>query len=184
MGGILSLTNVLKQVSTGDPKAWTALVQLLYTDLRRVAAAQLRAEPPGQTLQPTELVHEAYLRLSEYRKKDWQNRAHFCAAAAAVMRHVLVERARRRRSRGKLICVEIDESCASPPDLAVDLIDLDRALKELARIDERLCHIVVMRYFGGLTVEDVAEVLDISSKTVNRDWAVARAFLLGRIHPQ
>ncbi len=179
-----SVSGVLKQVAGGEEGAWGALVELLYPDLRRVAAARMRSEAAGQTLQPTELVHEVYLRLSGCTNKNWQSRAHFCAAASVVMRHILVDRARHRHSCGQRVPImEVDDRDSGLAGSA-DLIDLDRALQDLAGIDERLSRIVEMRYFGGLTVEEAAEVLGISDKTVKRDWSLARAFLHGRIHPK
>jgi RNA polymerase sigma-70 factor (ECF subfamily) len=180
-----SATGALSQLARGDAGAWEGLVRLLYTDLHRVAATQLGRERPGQTLQPTDLVHEAYVRLSAYRNKSWENRTHFFACAARVMRRILVDRARRKRLR---------EDCS--PEIAlngnglgltgapVDLLDLDRALDELALLEQRLCDVVELRYFGGLTVEEAAEALQVSPKTVKRDWSVARAFLHGRLKQQ
>jgi RNA polymerase sigma factor (TIGR02999 family) len=153
-----------------------------YLELRRLAAAYLRRERPGQTLQPTALVHEAYLRLAKDKPGRWQNRAHFCAIAANSMRQILVERARARAAvkRGggqqRLTLVDnIDAGDAGPAP--VDLLALDQALTRLAALDAQQARIVELRYFGGLSVEETAEALEISPATVKRDWSVARAFL-------
>ena len=178
----VAITEVLNDLSRGERGAWSKVFQLLYGDLRRVAGAQLRREAHCHTLQPTDLVHAAYLRLSSFRKKQWENRTHFCASAAFVMRRILVDEARRRRLRQRNAeALTLNGSSLDASRRTVDLLDLDRALNELCAIEERLGRIVELRYFGGLTVEETAEVLGISAKTVKRDWSVARAFLRGRI---
>jgi RNA polymerase sigma factor (TIGR02999 family) len=155
-----------------------------YQELRRLAAAYLRRERPGQTLQPTALVHEAYLRLAKDKPGRWQNRAHFCAIAANAMRQILVERARARAAikRGggqpKITLVENLEAGAGDVRPApVDLLAVDQALERLAALDAQQARVVELRYFGGLSVEETAEALGISPATVKRDWSVARAFL-------
>jgi RNA polymerase sigma-70 factor (ECF subfamily) len=158
-----------------------------YQELRRLAAAYLRRERPGQTLQPTALVHEAYIRLLKDKPGRWQNRAHFCAIAANAMRQILVERARARaalkRGGGQPRVTLVDGLAAAPDDSPVDLLALDQALSRLAELDAQQARIVELRYFGGLSVEETADALHISPATVKRDWSVARAFLareLGR----
>jgi RNA polymerase sigma factor (TIGR02999 family) len=160
-----------------------------YQELRRLAAAYLRRERPGQTLQPTALVHEAYLRLAKDRPGRWQNRAHFCAIAANAMRQILVERARARAAikRGggqpKVTLVEnLDAGADAARPAPVDLLAIDQALERLAALDPQQARIVELRYFGGLSVEETAEALGISPATVKRDWSVARAFLAQQLH--
>jgi RNA polymerase sigma-70 factor, ECF subfamily len=155
-----------------------------YQELRRLATAYLRRERPGQTLQPTALVHEAYLRLAKAKPGRWQNRAHFCAIAANAMRQILVERARARAAlkRGggqpKVTLVEnLDAAGGDNRPAPVDLLAVDQALERLAALDAQQARIVELRYFGGLSVEETAEALGISPATVKRDWSVARAFL-------
>jgi RNA polymerase sigma factor (TIGR02999 family) len=154
-----------------------------YQELRRLAAAYLRRERPGQTLQPTALVHEAYLRLAKDKPGRWQNRAHFCAIAANAMRQILVERARARAAikRGggqpKVTLVENLEAGGDNRPAPVDVLAIDEALERLAALDAQQARIVELRYFGGLSVEETAEALGISPATVKRDWSVARAFL-------
>lgn len=155
-----------------------------YQELRRLAAAYLRRERPGQTLQPTALVHEAYLRLAKDKPGRWQNRAHFCAIAANAMRQILVERARARAAikRGggqpKVTLVEnLDAAGGDNRPAPVDLLAVDQALERLAALDAQQARIVELRYFGGLSVEETADALGISPATVKRDWSVARAFL-------
>jgi RNA polymerase sigma factor (TIGR02999 family) len=154
-----------------------------YQELRRLAAAYLRRERPGQTLQPTALVHEAYLRLAKDKPGRWQNRAHFCAIAANAMRQILVERARARAAikRGggqpKVTLIENLDAGGGTSPAPVDLLAVDQALDRLAALDAQQARIVELRYFGGLSVEETAEALGISPATVKRDWSVARAFL-------
>jgi len=156
---------------------------LVYNELRKIAGSYLRRERPGQTLQATALVHEAYVRLISEKSHNWQNRTHFLAIAALSMRQILVQRARARKAAkrgGDPARVEFDVALMpstgdSPGD--VDLIALDLALERLAAISERQAKIVELRYFGGLSVEETGEVLDISPATVKRDWTLARAWL-------
>jgi RNA polymerase sigma-70 factor (ECF subfamily) len=161
-----------------------------YQELRRLAAAYLRRERPGQTLQPTALVHEAYLRLAKDKPGRWQNRAHFCAIAANAMRQILVERARARGAikRGggqpRVTLIEgIEPGAQAAKPAPVDLLALDQALTRLAALDDQQARVVELRYFGGLSVEETAEALGISPATVKRDWSVARAFLAQQLGP-
>ncbi|HSL21938.1 MAG TPA: sigma-70 family RNA polymerase sigma factor [Vicinamibacterales bacterium] len=151
----------------------------VYAELRRVAAAYLRRERPGQTLQPTALVNEAYVRLAGQHPR-FQNRAHFCAIAANAMRQILVERARARGAQkrgGGAPRITLNEQLAASPEPPVDLQALDEALTRLAALDAQQARIVELRFFGGLSVEETAEALGVSPATVKRHWAVARAWL-------
>jgi RNA polymerase sigma factor (TIGR02999 family) len=153
---------------------------LVYQELRRLAAAYLRRERPGQTLQPTALVHEAYLRLMKDRPDRWQTRAHFCAIAAHSMRQILIERARARGAKkrgGAQPRVTLDEGLVAGGERSFDLVALDEALERLAAIDPEQARLVELRFFGGLTVEETANAMDMSPATVKRHWAVARAWL-------
>jgi RNA polymerase sigma factor (TIGR02999 family) len=171
------LTSLLNTLPPGDPAAAEQLLPLVYEDLRRLAAHHLAGELPGQTLQPTALVHEAYLRLTGAR---WDSRGHFFAAAALAMRRILVENARRKRSRkhgGGLVRQSFDEALLSAPEPREDLLALDEALTELAAGDRAAADLVQLRYFGGLSIPDAAEVLGISPRTADRLWSYARAWL-------
>ena len=164
-----------------DDRQVDALLPVVYEELRRLAAAYLRRERPGQTLQPTALVHEAYLRLMKDRPDRWQNRAHFCAIAAHSMRQILIERARARGAQkrgGAQPRVTLDEGLvAGQPSSTVDLVALDQALERLEAVDPEQARLVELRFFGGLTIEETAEAMNISPATVKRHWTVARAWL-------
>ncbi|MBO0861558.1 MAG: sigma-70 family RNA polymerase sigma factor [Chloracidobacterium sp.] len=177
---------LLDQHREGRAEAFGRLMALVYDDLRRLAAWQLRTERPEHTLQPTALVHEAYLRLAGQNPVDWQNKAHFFALAAQVMRHILVDHARGRqrdkRGGGKS-SVSLDEALELSHPNEPDLIELDEALNTLARQDARKSRIVELRYFGGLSIEETADTMGISPATVRREWTLAKAWLrheLGR----
>ena len=165
----------------GDAPNLDALMPAVYAELRRLAAHYLKGERPGQTLQPTALVNEAYLKLLKDRPERWQNRAHFCAIAAHAMRQILIERARARdalKRGGGQPRVTFDEGLpAVAPDRPVDLIALDNALERLAALDAGQAKIVELRYFGGLSIEETAEAMGISPATVKRHWTMARAWL-------
>ena len=174
------VTRVLDAVRRGDPRAADALLPLVYDELRRLARSRMRKEPPGQTLQPTALVHEAYLRLVATRDHTFENRGHFFAAAARAMRRILVERARRRRTAkhgGGWERVTLSDEIASSEPRAIDLVVLDRALESLEAHDERLSEVVMLRYFTGLSIEETAQALALSAATIKRDWEYARAWL-------
>ncbi len=165
----------------GDP---AALMPLVYDELRRLAASYIRHERPGQTLQATALVHEAFVRLSAEKGQPWKNRTHFLAIAALSMRQILVQRARARHAEkrgGEQERITLDESLlagqAVPDSGGVDVIALDAALERLAAFDAQQAKIVELRYFGGMTVEETAEALEISPATVKRHWTIARAWL-------
>lgn len=175
-------SRLLARAAAGDDKAASRLLPLVYDELRRLAAGYLRRERPGQTLQATALVHEAYVRLVKPGDQPWTGRTHFLAIAAVSMRQVLVDRARRRHAvkrGGERHRITLDEGAlaAAAPDTGVDLVALDRALTELAALDAQQARIVELRYFGGLTVEETAEVVNVSPATVKRHWTLARAFL-------
>ncbi len=177
-----SVTELLAKWQGGNQQALQALIPVVYQELRALAHRYLRAERPGHTLQSTALVHEAYLRLVDQSPARIQDRAHFVGIAAKLMRQILVDYARRRRAakRGPECRVELDESFGSfdvPQKQGVDVLALDDALIQLSRRDAQQGRIVEMRFFGGLTVEETAEALDISAATVKRDWTMARAWL-------
>ncbi len=153
---------------------------LVYDELRRLAHHYLRQERSDHTLQSTALVHEAYLRLAGEHPPEWQNRAHFFGIAANIMRRILVEHARGRKAAkrgGDAFCLSLDEAVAFPQPINLDVLELDRALSELAQLDEQQSRIVELRFFAGLSIEDTSEVLGISPATVKRDWVTARAWL-------
>jgi RNA polymerase sigma-70 factor, ECF subfamily len=171
---------LLDQYRDGQAEAFERLMELVYDDLRRIAAWQLQTERPGHTLQPTALVHEAYLKLAGQNPVEWQNKAHFFALAAQVMRHILVDhaRARQRDKRGGgQVSVALDEAIKLSHPSEPGLVELDEALSMLARQDARKSRIVELRYFGGLSIEETAEVLGISPTTVRREWTLAKAWL-------
>jgi RNA polymerase sigma factor (TIGR02999 family) len=156
------------------------LMPLVYEDLRAIAQRRMRGQRPGHTLEATALIHEAYLRLAQRSGARWQNRAHFLGAAATAMRHILVDHARSRRASkrgGAAQRVTLDDVAAIGPGNAADMIALDDALRALAAVDRRKSRVVELKYFGGLTVEEIADVLYVSPETVARDWRLARAWL-------
>lgn len=165
----------------GDESALGALVPLLYEELRRLAASYLRKEREGHTLQPTALAHEAYIRLIDQHSVTWQNRAHFMGLAAQAMRRVLADHARRRGAQkrgGDVVRVSLDEGDAAAANpQAVEIQELDTALEDLAKLEPRQARVVEIRFFGGLSIEEAAEVLGVSPVTVKRDWTLARAWL-------
>lgn len=178
------VTELLHDWHGGNEAARDRLIALVYADLRRLAGGQLARERGGHTLQPTALVHEAYLRLADHKRLDWQGRTHFFAVAAMTMRRILVSHARKHRAakRGQGgIAVTLCEDQAVEEGRSVDLLDLDEALAALESIDARQCRIVELRYFGGLTIEETAEALGISPATVKLDWSLARAWLFRRL---
>ncbi len=177
------VTELLHAWSDGDTGARDRLIAVIYQELRRRAAAQLRHERPGHTLQPTALVHEAYLRLVD-QHAPWHNRAQFFGVASQMMRRILVDRARARRMAkrsGQWTRVTLTDAvkAAEPPD--VDVLALDAALTELASFDERKCQIAELRFFAGLTLEETGQTLGVSIATVERDWQAARAWLFAKL---
>jgi RNA polymerase sigma-70 factor, ECF subfamily len=176
------VTLLLGKMGKGDEAAAAKLISLVYGELRRLAGAYMRRERSDHTLQPTALVHEAYLKLVEQRSVDWQSRAHFFGIAAQMMRRILIDHARghlRDKRGGGAIPVPLDEALVFAPEQASELVRLDESLERLAKIDPRQGKIVELRFFGGLTVEQTAEVMGISPKTVKRDWSMAKAWLHG-----
>jgi len=174
------VTALLDDWSRGDRDALDRLLPLVYRELRGVAARQLHRERNGHTLQPTALVHEAYLRLVEQRDVDWQNRAHFFGVAAQVMRRILVDHARRQAARKRgdnLQRVPLEDVIDSSSTTEIPVIGLDEALTRLERVDRGLARIVELRAFGGLTIDEAAHVLRVSPSTVKRDWRTAKAWL-------
>jgi RNA polymerase sigma factor (TIGR02999 family) len=165
----------------GAPDALEALLPLVYEELRRLAAHYMKGERTGHTLQATALVNEAYLRLIEVRQVQWQNRAHFFAMAARLMRRILVDAARARgyqKRGGGAPMVSLDEALLVATEPGSDLVALDDALTALAAVDERKSRVVEMRYFAGLSLDETAEALDVSRDTVKRDWKMAKLWLL------
>jgi RNA polymerase sigma factor (TIGR02999 family) len=178
------VTSLLRAWSRGDEVAREQLVPLVYAELRRRAAGYLRRERQGHTLDPTALVHEVYLRLVDQRAVEWQNRAHFFGIASQMMRRILVDHARSQKAQkrgGDGVRVELDEAVAGGAARDLDLEALDAALDELEQLDGRQSRIVELRYFGGLSIEETAEVLKLSPATVKRDWTLARAWLHRRL---
>jgi RNA polymerase sigma factor (TIGR02999 family) len=178
------VTQILLAIEQGDPQAAEQLLPLVYDELRRLAAAKLAQEQPGQTLQATALVHEAYLRLVGASAQDaasqWQGRAHFCAAAAEAMRRILIEQARRKRRHkhgGGLPRLDIDLANLVAPLPAEDLLALDEAMTRLAAAEPLRARLVQLRFYGGLSNEEAAQVLGISAVTAKRYWRYARAWL-------
>lgn len=180
------ITQILAKIEDGNPAAAEHLLPLVYEELRKLATARLAQERPGQTLQATALVHEAYLRLiGPANAKGFDNRGHFFSAAAEAMRRILIERARRRaspRHGGELIRKDLDTLDLAAPESADDLLALDEALDQLAETGEKAAQLVKLRYFAGLTMEQVAQALNISPRTADRLWAYARAFLHAEIY--
>ena len=179
------VTRILSEIEQGDLHAAEQLLPLVYEELRTLAAQRLADEKPGQTLQATALVHEAYVRLVDGTKlRAWGGRGHFFAAAAEAMRRILVENARRKRGLkhgGGLAREHLDESRIAAPAVSEDLLALDEALKRLAETDATAAELVKLRYFAGLTGKEAAAVLGVSERTADRIWAFARAWLLKRI---
>ncbi|MCG3159879.1 MAG: hypothetical protein JMDDDDMK_00904 [Acidobacteria bacterium] len=174
------VTKLLRAWRAGDQTALDRLLPLVYDELRRLAGHYLRGERDGHTLQSSALVHEAYLLLVEQDQIDWQSRAHFFGVAAQVMRRVLVDyaRARNRDKRGgKLARVSLDEVATLAEEQAAEMVALDEALEKLARLDPRKSRVVELRFFGGLSESETAEVLGVSEPTVVRDWRAAKAWL-------
>ena len=175
-----NITRLLDDWSQGDRDALGKLMPLVLDDLRRIARNHLARESPGHTLQPTELVHEAYLRIIKRRQVQWRNRAQFFGFLAGLMRCILVDHSRRRQSQrrgGDLIRVALEESVATLDPSRPDLLAVDEALERLAKLDPRQASIVEMRFFAGFKVREIAAALEISTKTVRRDWGIAKLWL-------
>ena len=175
------ITQLLQDWRDGDPKAFDTLLPRVYKELRRLARHQLRNERPDHTLQSAALVHEAYLRLVGARApQPWESRTHFFAIAAQLMRQILVDYARRHGAakRGASVCkLSLEDAMAMPSQARVDIVALDDALHALARIDERQSRVVELRFFAGLSLNEISNVLEIAPSTAHRDWTAARAWL-------
>src|SRR5208282_334364 len=174
------VTVLLAQLTKGNEEAGSKLIPLVYSELRRLAGGYMRHERPDHTLQPTALVHEAYLRLIGQREVQWQNRAHFFGVAAQLMRRILLNHARAHKTEkrgGHEVKIPLDQALVFTEAKSPDLLALDEALTRLTELDARQGRVVEMRFFGGLSEEEAAEVLGVSSRTVKRDWEVARAWL-------
>ncbi len=179
-----SVTQLLIEISNGDREAVDLLLPVIYDELRKLAANYLRRERPDHTLQPTALVHEAYLRLVDQTRVTWQNRAHFFGIAAQIMRRLLVDHARRHNAekRGQdFQKLSLDENIDRAVERSTELIALDDALKALAAFDPQKARVVELRYFGGLSVEETADVLGVTATTVKRHWRFAKAWLHGEM---
>ena len=173
------ITALLEAWREGDQTALEKLTPIVYKELHRLAGRYMRGERPGHSLQTTDLVNEAYMRLVDYKRMHWQNRAHFFAVSAQLIRRILVDHARRRNlKRGAgFKHVSLDEVAVAGGGRSADLVALDDAMKALAQVDPRKERVVEMRFFGGLSVEETAEVLKVSTVTVMRDWSTAKAWL-------
>ncbi len=176
----LAVSRLVERISAGDQQALSELLPVVYQELRRLAGRYLRKERPGQTLQATALVHEAYLRLLRDQNLQWKNRAHFLAIAARSMRQILIERARARQAEkrgGAQRAITLDDQVLGRDQPSIDLLALEDALKALEALDQKQAEIVELRFFGGLTVEETAEVMGVSPATVKRWWALSKAWL-------
>jgi RNA polymerase sigma-70 factor, ECF subfamily len=175
------ISQLLRAWSDGDRTALDRLVPLVYDELRRMARRYMDGQQAGHTLQTTALIHEAYLKLIDQKEAHWRNRAHFFGVAAKAMRSILVDYARASHAAkrgGEAVLVSLDEAAVASDERATELLALDDALEGLAAIDRRKCQVVELRYFGGLSVEETAEVLQVSVETVAREWRLARTWLL------
>jgi len=178
------VTQILTAIEQGDAKAADKLLPLVYEELRRLAAKKMSLESPGQTLQPTALVHEAYIRLVGSEARNWNSRTHFFYAAAEAMRHILTENARRKRRLkrgGEHKRIELDNAHLVVKEPSEDILALDEALTKLAEKEPAAANLVKLRYFAGLTLEQAAEMLDVSCRTADRYWAYARAWLYNEL---
>jgi len=185
VSGSSQVTELLRAWAAGDGAALDTLVPLVEAELRRLARRYMARERRDHTLQTTALVHEAFIRLAGAQHLDWHDRAHFIGIAARLMRRVLVDHARERavqKRGGGAFKVSLDEGMAVSPAPNLDLLALDRALEALAVVDPRKCQVIDMRFFGGLTVEETADVLGVSPDTVRRDWRLAKLWLLREIN--
>jgi len=177
--GVGDISRLLRASSDGDQEALKSLIPIVYSELHGLARRYLRRERAGHSLQSSALVNEAYLRLVDYKRMQWQDRSHFFAVSSQVMRRILVDHARRHNLKrgGNVQHVSLDEVAVVGGDQDVDLVVLDRALDRLERIDPRKMRIVEMRFFGGLSVEETAEALRLSTITIKREWRSAKAWL-------
>lgn len=179
------ITQLLQAWRQGDERALDKLTPQVYRELHRAARHCMSRERNGHTLQTTALINELYLRLSDLKPIDWQNRAHFFALCARQMRRILTDQARARQSHKRgdgAIAISLDEAVVISPQRTADLVAVDDALNQLAKVDDRKSQVVVMRFFGGLSAEETAEVLKVSPETVARDWRLAKAWLLRELN--
>ncbi|MFM9996367.1 MAG: sigma-70 family RNA polymerase sigma factor [Phycisphaerales bacterium] len=180
------ITRLLRTAASGERRDLDALLAAIYDDMRRLAVSHLRGERADHTLQPTALVHEAYLKLVDQRTTDWNDRLHFFSVASRVIRRILIDHARERLAEkrgGGGARLRVDDHDVAAPARGVDLLALDEALEELSELDEQQAKIVELRFFGGCSVEEVAELLKIGRRTVDRDWQAARTWLFCRLGP-
>ncbi len=182
-----AITKLLNESRTDEESALDEVLPLVYAEMRRLAGAYLSRERVGHTLQPTALVHEVYLKLAGQGPVAWQNRAHFFGAASTLMREILIDHARskkrKKRGSGMRTYIEIDAAIGVNDDNQLDVLAVDEALNELERLDERQAKIVEMKFFAGMTIEEIAEVLDISPATIKRDWTSAKLLLTRMLDP-
>ena len=178
------ITELLIRSTGGNREAFDRLIPLVYDELRRLARSYARGERRDHTLQPTAIANEAYLRLVNHQRVDWQNRAHFFGIAAQVIRRILVDHARKRsagKRGGDQARIDLDDQAVAAADGGVDVVALDEALTKLATLDGRQSRVVELRFFGGLSIEEIAVVLGVSSGTVKRDWSSAKAWLFRQL---
>ncbi len=181
------ITMLLRAAASGDRRDLDALMAAVYQDMRRLAASHMAAERRDHTLQPTALVHEAYVKLLDQRTTGWKDRLHFFSIAARIIRRILIDHARARQADkrgGEQTRVSLNDHEVATPGQDVDLLALDEALAELARLDEQQARIVELRYFGGCTIDEIAEVLSVGKRTVDRNWQAARAWLFDRLEDE
>lgn len=179
-----NVTRLLRAAASGERRDVDALLAAIYDDLRRLAAHQMSSERAGHTLNPTALANEAYIKLVDQRSTDWRDRLHFFAVAARLIRRILIDHARARdaaKRGGKLVRVPLEDLELAASGLDLDVMAIDEALRELAEIDPRQAQIVELRFYGGLSNDEVAEYLSISTRSVDRDWACAKAWLFCRL---
>ncbi|MGA2236209.1 MAG: sigma-70 family RNA polymerase sigma factor [Terriglobales bacterium] len=178
MSATHNVTQLLVQWANGNKEALDGLTPLVYKELRRLAANQLRKERKSHTLQPTALVHEAYLRLVDQKNPTWQNRSHFFGVAARLMRQILVDHARTKQAHKRAVCkVSLEDALSFQQERSRDLLALDSSLSALEKLDPRKCRAVELRYFGGLSMDEIAQTLEVSAVTVRRDLRMAEAWL-------
>jgi RNA polymerase sigma-70 factor, ECF subfamily len=179
-----NVTRLLKDAQSGDESALNKLFPLVYDELRRLASIRMNSERSNHTLQPTALVHEVYMRLIDQHSVDWQNRLHFFGLASEMMRRVLVTHAVAKKTNkrgGEIVHVELDEAVSFAGENEIDFVELDEALNELEQFAPRQAKVVEMRFFGGLTNEEVAEFLKLDERTIKRDWRTAKAWLFEKL---
>jgi RNA polymerase sigma-70 factor, ECF subfamily len=179
------ITRLLGAFRTGEPEAEARLMSLTYRELRKIAAGHLRRERSGRSLQTTDLVHEAYLKLAGQAATPWRDRAHFFQVAAHLMRQILVDRARKRNAGkrgGGVPEISLDRALDIAEARSMDLLALEEALARLQKVDGRQCQVVEMRFFAGMAEDEIAEVLGVSARTINREWRMARAWLYKEVY--